>query len=69
MKLVTFKEAMEYCKKYIIISDVQTDDALVVKLSNGATLTCRSVYDGPYSDVIPGNGISPPQFELKEPNA
>ena len=59
---LTFKEAMEIAKEVGIANERtdHRDDTIVLDLNDGSRLRFKSNYDGPYSEITPGNGIEPP---------
>lgn len=59
-KIVSFKEAVEIAKAVGIVDEKTTHHSVVLVLKDGSCLHFRSEYDGPYSEVTPGNGIEPP---------
>ena len=65
-KSLTFKEAILLARDVGIVHVRRdwTNEEIVLDLADGSELHFKSNYDGPYSDVTPGNGIEPPSVYL-----
>ncbi len=61
---MTFMEAVEYAKAREIVSETHDSDSYTVAFSDGSSMTARSEYEGPWSEVTPGDGIQLPTFLL-----
>jgi hypothetical protein len=64
MKVIglTFKEAVEIAKRIGVEKETTDykDNTVVLHLKDGSRLRFKSEYDGPWSEVTPGDGIQPP---------
>jgi hypothetical protein len=61
-RLVSFKEAMQLANSIGIKAERTdyADNSIVLDLVDGSALHFHSEYEGPYSEVTPGEGIQPP---------
>jgi len=61
---------VEFCRwvssKRVVSAVDSGDGGVHIVFEGGAEAAVSSEYDGPYSDVTPGNGIEAPTVRIKE---